>query len=248
MAPSPATAPAAPGEPPGVRDASDRALVRSLLTGVEAFRWLAWAWLAVLLVISRRELRDPEARPGVAVGLAALALAVTIATSVLRRRAPHRMTSLAVVAAEVAVGCVLEVGDAVAFNGVPHPQSLSSAWPLAGILTAGIAGGRRAGLAAGLVVAAGGSVGNLVEPGPWTSSDTVSSASTAVLLALAGGIAGLVSTRLRAAERFTALARAREEVARTLHDGVLQTLAVVQHRADDPVLARLAHDQERELL
>lgn len=223
------------------------ALVRSLLTGVAVFRWLAWAWMAVLLVVNRSELGREGSRPWLALTLVGAALVVTAATTALLTTTPGRLLRLPVVAAEVAVACALEVGDELAYNGASHPQSLSSAWPLAGVLTAGIAFRARGGMLAGAAIGLGRGVGILLGPNAWTDRDTVSVVSSIVLYALAGAVAGFVTARLRTAERFVSLAHAREEVARTLHDGVLQTLALVQRRATDPDLARLAHEQERDL-
>jgi len=52
---------------------------------------------------------------------------------------------------------------------------------------------------------------------------------------------------LRQAREEVAVAQAREEVARQLHDGVLQALAVIERRTTDAQIARIARDQEREL-
>jgi signal transduction histidine kinase len=88
----------------------------------------------------------------------------------------------------------------------------------------------------------------------FTGSRITSLISTGVLYASAGAVGGYAARLLRRAEQEISAARAREDaararedMARTLHDGVLQTLAVVERRTDDPVLARLAREQERDL-
>jgi signal transduction histidine kinase len=130
-----------------------------------------------------------------------------------------------------------------------HAQSLGSVWPLAGIMTAGVAWAGRGGAIAGAVVGLGRLFGDLVQTRSTEpiSDLTVTAISTVVLYSLAGGVAGYATVKVREAERRISLAQAREEVARTLHDGVLQTLAVVQRRASDPDLVRLAREQELEL-
>ncbi|MGI9600859.1 MAG: sensor histidine kinase, partial [Acidimicrobiales bacterium] len=57
----------------------------------------------------------------------------------------------------------------------------------------------------------------------------------------------MVAKVLREAEQEISTARAREEMGRVMHDGVLQTLAVVQRRSTDEDLRALAREQERDL-
>jgi signal transduction histidine kinase len=226
----------------GGRETGESPLVRSLHTGIAAYRWLAWAWMAAVLVVNRGALD----RPFVAGALAAAALAFTAYATFLLRTDAGRLLAPAVVALELTLAVGLSVADPLVYDG-PHSQSLGSAWPIAGILSAGVAFAGRGGALAGVVVGLGRLGGQLLEGGDWSDDRVLSAVSTIVLYALAGGVAGFAAIKLREAERDIALARARAEVATTLHDGVLQTLAVVQRRSDDPELARLARDQEREL-
>jgi signal transduction histidine kinase len=146
------------------------------------------------------------------------------------------------------VAFALAAGDQLAYHGHSHAQMLASVWPLAGIITAGIAYAGRGGLVAGAVVGLGHLLGKTLSPTwAWDRTQLVSPLSSVVLYALAGATAGLVTVKLREAERQISRAQAREEIARTLHDGVLQTLAVVQRRAAEPDVVRLAREQEREL-
>lgn len=216
------------------------ALERGVLGGLAGFRAVAWVWLATVLVVSRDDLAHPVA----AMGFVGAALAVTVALALAARLRPDLLINPLVITGEVAVATTLLVADGWVYGG-DHGQSLGSAWPLAAALAAGVAWGPLSGITAGVTLGfgrwAGTHLDDLASPG------LLSLLSTGFLYALAGGAAGLVMERLRRSEDEIAAARARGEVARTLHDGVLQTLAVVQRRSSDPALADLARTQEREL-
>jgi len=218
------------------------------LRGIALFRWGAWAWMATVVVLNRDDLR----RPWVAWLLVAAALAVTVAATVTVRSDPHRLLSTPAILGELALGCALQFAGGLAYGADPFSSahSLGSAWPLAGVFTAGSRMGALpaalAGSALGIArvfqpIAAGTPLAD-VERSQWFSV-----ASTVILYTLAGGVGGHVTKLLDRYERDIGAARARDEVARTLHDGVLQTLLIIERRADNPQLARLAREQERDL-
>ncbi|HMJ75063.1 MAG TPA: ATP-binding protein [Iamia sp.] len=215
-------------------------LERGVLGGQALFRYVTWAWMGVVIYVSRRELAHPYA----AVVLCAVTAAASLALGAASRWRPALLFQPAVVAAEVGLGTGLLVADGWVYGG-PHRVSLGSAWPISGALAAGIVAGPYGGIAAGTVIGLGRWGGTHLDD--MGSPGLLSLLSTTFLYALAGGAAGLVMRRLQQATDEIAASRAREEVARTLHDGVLQTLAVVQRRSTDSELATLARTQEREL-
>lgn len=249
-----------PGGPPPTVLAVEQ-MRRTIQRGLAVFRWLAWGWMAAVLVLARGNL----VAPWTAGALVAVAGLVTLWLTWQLVLAPQRLVDARTVGIEVGVGIGLQLADGFVYAS-PHvfttQQPLGVAWPIAGVLAAGVALGPGVGAATGLllgVARAASSILNVppaTEPwfGPLAPDQGLSLVTTMVLYALAGGIAGhatrLLSRaeeRLMRAERSLAALEAREDIARRLHDGVLQTLAVVERRAEDPELARLARDQEREL-
>jgi signal transduction histidine kinase len=114
------------------------------------------------------------------------------------------------------------------------------------LIAAAVAFGPRVGVVLALAMGAASFVGE----GLVSDVDAgwgVTASSKTGLYVLAAAVAGFVADRLRHAEREVSTARAREEIARTLHDGVLQTLAVVQRRSDDTALVSMAREQDQEL-
>lgn len=226
------------------------ALERGLLTGIAAFRWASWVWMAVVVAYDTTR-QDPIARPGTAIAFVVAAFVWTGVASVLVRTNPSALLEPWALAVELVLSLAMVFADWWVYGPTSiHSQSLGSVWPVAVVLTIGIAYAGRAGFAAGLILGITRLLGQLrfgYDNGMGDGDNQQAAVGTIVLYALAGAVAGFVTIRLREAEREIATARAREEVARTLHDGVLQTLAIVQRRAADDDLVALAREQEQEL-
>jgi signal transduction histidine kinase len=223
-----------------------------VLTGIGVLRIIAWVWMFVVLVVQRHDLGGGW-HAALAWSLVGAAGVVTAWLAMLGKTMATALVSPPVISVELIVALALMSLDGLAFahGHVGNGQSsLASSWPLASVLTIGVALGARGGLAAGVAMglARAASVPlNGVALTSLRSPVLVSILSTLVVYALAGAVAGYVTRLLREAFDAVDRARARDEVSRTLHDGVLQTLALVERRSPDTQLAALAREQERAL-
>lgn len=223
------------------QEQADRGFGRSILRAIVALRWLTVVWSIVGVIISRHHL--VPGREGTAVALMGLMVAFTVLTTWLWQANSQVLVHPAMMIAELTIGAVVLLGDGWVY-GIERAQSLPWAWPAAGIVTVGMHLGWRWGSLSAIALGVASYLGDAR-----TSQDDwgVAASSKTALYVLAAILAGYVARRLREAEIEITAARARAEVARTLHDGVLQTLAVVQRRSTDPELASLARDQDRDL-
>lgn len=229
--------------PPSRRSATG--LETQLWRGVVAFRLAALGYVAVLVLPAYRDYAHPAG--GLAV-LAAMVGWTPLMTAANSRDAGRRWL---VVGADLLV-CV---GLTLASVAVLRPEQahgdtpvLTAMWSTSPLLSAAVLGGPVGGLVSAAVLAATLAVVRrrfqLTEFG------------ALVTLAVAGAVTGYVvrlavraERRASAAVRLEAATRERERLARAVHDGVLQVLALVRRRGEElggeaGELARLAGEQE----
>jgi two-component sensor histidine kinase len=213
-------------------------------TGLAVLRVVGCVWMIVALVLSRGSLSHPV----LAISAVAVAVAYTAITTRWLRE-PPRLRRPQVVSIELAIGVGLNVAGGWAYRPGPPSslETLGTVWPLAGVLAAGLTWGPLAGGAAGGLIGAARIVSAMTRGLGPGREQVFSLASTMVLYAVAGAVIGFVTRYAGRLERRLAAAAAREDVARTLHDGVLQVLCAIERRTSDADLARLARTQEREL-
>lgn len=220
-----------------------------MIQGIGVARWAVWVWLCLTALLQREDLLHPV------VALAAVAIALgwaALCTTLLAKR-PELLVSPQIVITELALGWGLLVSDGWVFkpgHSFQHGQNLAGSWPLLAVLFGATALGPWWGGGLGAAVGTGRLFGALVNGvRDWPGDRVVSGVATIFFYAVGAHVWGFVTRRLREVENEVAMVHAREEVARTLHDGVLQTLALVERRtrSSDPELATVARRSDREL-
>ncbi len=215
---------------------------RGALFGLGLYRVVTALWAAVVaLVDAHSGVMD---RPSIAFAVLGPVLAWSAVTAVLARSNPSALLSVPAQVVDLGLAAAVVAAEWLVYDGT-HPLLFGSMWQLAPIISTGLLHGIGGGLVAGVSLGLLNGIGVAATGG--LQGRALATTSAIVLLGVAGAASGAVMDRLHRAEDEVAEAHARERVARTLHDGVLQTLAAIQRRSTDPELVELAAQQDRDL-
>jgi signal transduction histidine kinase len=219
-----------------------------LWRAIAVFRIAALVYVAILVI---RNVGHYE-RPMLAWPVLAVTAAWTVVTTYAyanprRRRRPLLVADL-LITMGVMTSSVWIVGRSALEEGRP---TLAVAWHVAPVIAWAVAGGRRWGIAAALLMGA-------TDLAVRAHYDQAAFTGTVLLLLAAIAVGYLVrlaeasQARLQRAIELEAATRERERLARDIHDSVLQVLALVRRRGaglggEAGELARLAGEQEAAL-
>ncbi len=221
-------------------------LQRVLVAG----RWICWVWMVGVVVGGLAD--DAIRHPVVAWSAVAAMLAVNVNATLLARTAPARLRRAPVVAAEAALALAVAVGDGWVFEDghvFTTSQNLVTEWPLIIAIATGIAAGPVVAAVVGAAFGPARLLSAMLNGLDFSDKHFVSAFATALFYGACGALIGWLVTLLRRSEDAITHHRARDEMARVLHDTVLQTLALVDRRtaAADPELAATARQADRDL-
>lgn len=237
----------------------------TMLRAAAAARWLTWLWmLAVVAVADLRRVDDtlpndpsgPDTalrQPVVAWACVAAVLVMCVLGTVLVRRAPERLMRPAFAIVEGALALALSVVDGWVFDPghvFETSQSLATQYPLIAMATLGMTFGPWIAAAVGALVGPAELwAARLNDFDGWSQQNTFSIVATSIFFIAAGSLFGWMANLLRQVEGEIADRRAKDEVARVMHDTVLQTLALVEKRTivSDPDLAEAARSADRDV-
>jgi signal transduction histidine kinase len=220
---------------------------RGVLVGAAVLRWASWVWLTIVALTHLDRDRHVE--------LVLLCIAITGAVTVAASAplAGGRSWTAALrpplVAVEIGAALLIVLADGWVMQGRLTGQTLAGSWPIPSILVAALAGGLLWGSATAVMLAVARAVAVAVAgwaPGGGGRA-ALAAVSTGIEWIAFGVVCAVVIRLLRRAQEQIASVEARERVARDLHDGVLQTLTLIERRSDSPDVSRLARDQERSL-
>lgn len=217
--------------------------------GLDIFRPIAWVY-----AVSSAFARHPGmARPWLAWLVLGVIGAWTVGVALYRSRS----RTASVLGIELALACVAILSTRLVDTPeviVGGARTLPGLWPAAAVVGFAVLKGWRAGMSSAFLVG----VADILELGVATQTalDT-STVNNIVILVLLGGCIGYCAdlsrdghAALSEALRAKAEVRERDRLARTVHDGVLQTLSFIHRRGTEiggeaGELAALAADQER---
>jgi signal transduction histidine kinase len=218
--------------------------VAALWRAIDVLRPIALGWAAWVSYARAGSMT----RPWLAWTVLGVLACWTAAMFVYRSRTPRVVgTELALAVLAILATRWVDTPEVIAAG----TRTVPGIWPAATVVACAVLRGWRGGLVAASVVA----VADLVE----VAEPTENTVNNIILLLLLGGCVGYCAdlsreghAALREALRLQAEGRERNRLARTVHDGVLQTLSYIHRRGTDmggeaAELAAMAADQERRL-
>lgn len=226
-----------------------------LWRSIAAFRFASLAYAAVLLAIRRPYYQHWGWAWVIFAAMTGWTVLSTIAYATPARRTRLLLgTDMAITAAALLSTALVQTPHATRIGVMP----VTATWLAGPALTWAVIGGVRAGAVAAIVLGGCAVLLRLGHRSPVSAYQSTALDGPVILL-MAAMLVGYISTLMTHAEHavqrateIEAASRERERLARTLHDSVLQVLAMVQRRGAEAggeaaVIGRLAGEQEAAL-